>query len=332
MKILLAKPRGFCAGVDRAVDVVELALQLYPHPIYVKHEIVHNRTVVDDLQRKGAVFVETVQEIPEGAVTIFSAHGSPPSDYQEASARKLNVIDATCPLVTKVHLEARRYSKESYTIILIGHRGHVEVAGTIGEAPGKVILIENVEEARTVEVPDPEKVAVLTQTTLNIDDTKEIMAALKERFPKLVTPKSEDICYATRNRQAAVKQMAKSCQVILVIGSKNSSNSNRLREVGEEYGARSYLIDRASDINPQWIEHTKTVGVTAGASAPETVVQEVIQWLLARGGSSVKEVEAIREEIRFPLPQDLIKEATRQGKDLEQLQKHAIQAGMRMRV
>ena len=331
MRVLLGSPRGFCAGVDRAIDIVDLALDLYGTPVYVKHEIVHNRFVVDRLRERGAVFVEHVEEIPEGTVAVFSAHGSPPSDYAGARARGLRLIDATCPLVTKVHLEARRYAKEGYTILLIGHRGHVEPIGTAGEAPENTILIETADDARAVAVPNPEKVAYLTQTTLSVDDTRDIIAVLTARFPNIVAPPSADICYATTNRQQAVKEIARDAEVVFVVGSKNSSNSNRLREVAEVSGARAYRIDRVSEIDPAWLAGVETVGVTAGASAPEVLVDEVLQFLKGHGGERVEEVVAVPEHVRFPLPQELTREAAVQGKRLDQLQKHTITQGMVMR-
>ena len=330
MRVLLASPRGFCAGVDRAIDIVDLAIDLYGTPVYVKHEIVHNRFVVDRLRERGAIFVESVEEIPDGAVAVFSAHGSPPSDYERAGEKQLRLIDATCPLVTKVHLEARRYAREGYTILLIGHRGHVEPIGTAGEAPENTILIETADEARTVDVPNPEHVAYLTQTTLSVDDTKEIIAILQARFPKMIAPPSADICYATTNRQHAVKEIAKTARVIFVIGSKNSSNSTRLREVAEQAGARAYLIDRVSEIDLTWLHDAEAVGVTAGASAPELLVEEVLTFLKEHGAESVEEVVAVPEHVRFPLPQELTREASVQGKKLDQLQKHTITQGMIM--
>ncbi len=331
MRVLLARPRGFCAGVDRAIKSVDLAIDLYGAPVYVKHEIVHNTFVVERLRTRGAVFVNRVDEIPEGAVTVFSAHGSPPGDYDRARERRLRLIDATCPLVTKVHLEARRYAREGATIILIGHRGHVEPIGTMGEAPDHTVLIETIDAARTITVPDPEKVAYLTQTTLSVDETEDIIRVLRERFPKIVAPPSADICYATTNRQQAVKVIAAEADVVLVVGSKASSNSNRLRDVAVAAGIRAYLVDRATDIDPAWLTDAETVGVTAGASVPDVLVDEVLTFLRSRGASSVEEVAAVTEHVRFPLPPELLKEAAAHGKDSTQLQKHTITRGMVMR-
>lgn len=313
MKILLARPRGFCAGVDRAIGVVDLALDLYGPPVYVKHEIVHNRFVVDRLRERGAVFVERVDDIPEGALAVFSAHGSPPSDYTRARERRLVLIDAACPLVTKVHLEARRYARDGFTILLVGHRGHVEPIGTAAEAPEQIVLIETVADAQSVTLSDPTRVAVLTQTTLSVDDTQEILDVLRARFPRMVTPPSADICYATTNRQQAVKTIAREVDFLLVIGSRNSSNSSRLREVAEKSGVRAALIDRASDIDPAWLADAETVGVTAGASAPEVLVEEVLAFLRAHGATEVAEVTAVEEHMRFPLPQEIAAAAAQAG-------------------
>ncbi len=330
MRVLLASPRGFCAGVDRAIDVVELALELFGAPVYVKHEIVHNRYVVDRLCKLGAVFVEHVAEIPEGSVAVFSAHGSPPEDYAEARTRALRLIDATCPLVTKVHLEARRYAKEGFSILLIGHRGHVELVGTMGEAPGQTIVIQTAEDARTVAVKNPDRVVVLTQTTLSVDDTKEIIAHLRARFPRMISPPSADICYATTNRQRAVKALTEHAGVILVIGSKNSSNSNRLREVATQAGVPAYLIDRAADIDPAWLTGVEVIGVTAGASAPSVLVEEVLAFLSERGASPAEELSTVSENVRFALPEEIVAAAAARGKPLAQLEKHAIQQDMVM--
>jgi 4-hydroxy-3-methylbut-2-enyl diphosphate reductase len=304
-RIYLAHPRGFCAGVDRAIEIVERALKLFGKPVYVRHAIVHNRYVVRDLEQKGAIFVEDINEIPEGSIVIFSAHGVSPKVREEALRKNLKVIDATCPLVHKVHKEVRRFAQEGYTIILVGHRGHVEVEGTMGEAPDKVILVENVEDAQKVEVPDPNKVALTTQTTLSVDDTREIIEVLKRRFPNIVLPKTEDICYATQNRQDAVKKLAKISDLVLVIGSKESSNSNRLREVAEKNGARAFLIEDESHIEESWLDDVKAVGVTSGASTPEVLVRRVVWRLLEMGGEFVEELDGIKENVKFALPEEV---------------------------
>ena len=304
-KLLLAKPRGFCAGVDRAVDVVKMALELFAGPIYVRKEIVHNKAVVESLAAKGVVFVDEIDEVPNGGLVVFSAHGVAPEVRTKAAAKGLQVIDATCPLVTKVHLEMIRFANEGRSIILIGHAGHDEVIGTMGEVPGRVRLVGTVEEAEQVEVEDPDRVAVTTQTTLGVDDARVIVDALRRRFPKLVTPSSDDICYATQNRQMAVKLLARQADLILVLGSDNSSNSRRLREVAEIAGARSYLIDHASEIEPAWLEGVTCVGVTAGASAPEHLVQEVVAYFKGLGIERIEEVEAVEEKVTFVPPPEL---------------------------
>jgi 4-hydroxy-3-methylbut-2-enyl diphosphate reductase len=309
-KVLLAKPRGFCAGVDRAIDVVNMALQLFGAPVYVRKEIVHNKYVIRSLAAKGAVFVEDLDEVPEGAVTIFSAHGVSPEVRAGAAAKNLRVIDATCPLVTKVHGEAQRYAREGRSIILVGHAGHDEVIGTMGEVPEQIQLVGSVEEAESVQVPDPERVAVTTQTTLGVDDANVIIDVLRRRFPKLMTPTSDDICYATQNRQMAVKLMAEEADLVLVLGSDNSSNSRRLREVAEGAGARAYLIEDASEIDPDWLEGVKCVAVTAGASAPEYLVQQVVAYFQKMGVEQVEEVTAIDEKVTFLLPPELTREMT----------------------
>ena len=300
--ILLAWPRGYCAGVERAVDTVERALRIYGPPVYVRKQIVHNINVVRDLERKGALFVEEETEIPEGAVVILSAHGVAPQVYANSMARGLSVIDATCPLVTKVHLEARRFAREGYTILLIGHEGHEEVVGTSGEAPDRVILVGSPEEARTVHVPDPNRVAYLSQTTLSVDETNEVIEVLKERFPDIEGPPRDDICYATQNRQEAVKDLAGQADVILVIGSDNSSNSKRLVEVAASMGTPAYLIDDESEIDPAWLDGRETVGVTSGASAPEWLVERVVEWLKAQGATTVEQLHTVDEQMRFSLP------------------------------
>jgi 4-hydroxy-3-methylbut-2-enyl diphosphate reductase len=307
-KLILAKVRGFCAGVVRAIEVVEKTLEICGKPVYVRHEIIHNRYVVDELRKQGAVFVEELSEVPEGSWLIFSAHGVGPAVVQEARDRKLKQIDATCPLVTKVHLEAILLAKQDYTIILIGHRDHVETIGTLGEAPEHMIVVGNVQEAETVSVPNPEKIAYLTQTTLSLDDTREIVAVLKRRFPKLMAPKKDDICYATQNRQNAVKAMVPEADLLLVLGAPNSSNSNRLCEVARSKGIRSYLIERASDIKDEWLEGVKTLGLTSGASAPEILVQEVVALARERYGvTDVEEIETVEETEHFGLPAELTK-------------------------
>ncbi len=306
MEILLAKPRGFCAGVDRAIEIVERALDMFGAPIYVRHEVVHNRRVVDDLRAKGAVFVEELHEVPDDATVIFSAHGVSQAVEDEANRRGLNVFDATCPLVTKVHMEVNRYARQGCDVLLIGHDGHPEVEGTMGRFDtthgGRIRLIETVEDAATVEVNDPEKLAVVTQTTLSVDDTADIAAKLRERFPAMATPRKEDICYATTNRQEAVKSLARQAEVMLVVGAANSSNSNRLRELAEKLGCRAYLINDAAEIDPDWLQGAAHVGVTAGASAPESLVQEVIQRLEQEGGRTREAGTGVEEKVVFHLP------------------------------
>jgi len=304
-KALLLRPRGFCAGVVRAIDIVKIALEIYGAPIYVRKEIVHNRHVVDELRGMGAIFVNEVDEAPEGARVIFSAHGVSPAVREAARQRNLAVIDATCPLVTKVHLEAVRFAREGYTILLIGHRDHEEIDGTYGEAPRNTIIIENEEEAERVSVPDPEKVCYLTQTTLSLDETRGIIEILERRFPHIAGPKSQDICYATQNRQTAVKAVAPLCELLLVVGSQNSSNSKRLVEVCHRAGVPSYLIDDRRFLRDEWLDGVKTVAVTAGASAPEHLVQELIDALRERGFGAVEEVDIIEEDVRFSLPAEV---------------------------
>lgn len=306
-KIILLRPRGFCAGVVRAIDVVRIALDLYGAPIYVRKEIVHNRHVVDQLREAGAIFVEELSEVPEGARVIFSAHGVSPSVRDEARARSLEVIDATCPLVTKVHIEAVKFARKNYTIILIGHKDHDEVIGTLGEAPESTILVSTPEDVDALEIKDPERMSYITQTTLSLDETQDVVARLKQRFPKIVGPAAQDICYATENRQLAVKAVAPLCQLLLVVGSQNSSNSRRLVEVCEKAGIPAYLIDDRSEVKPEWIEGVDTVAVTAGASAPENLVQELVASLQDAGFSTVEEVEIKEEDVRFNLPSNLEK-------------------------
>ncbi len=333
MKILLANPRGFCAGVDRAVDIVELALLAYGKPIYVKHQIVHNNFVVSELEKKGAIFVETVEEVPEGSRVVFSAHGSKKPDYEKARSRKLQVIDATCPLVTKVHLEAIRYHREGYFIIMVGHKDHLEPRGTMSEVPAQsTMLIETIQEAEQVNVPTPEKVVVLTQTTLSIDETHAVISSLKGRFSKLLVPPTADICYATTNRQRAVKELAKHSDLILIIGSKASSNSNRLVDVARSAGVPAYLIDSHRDVDPAWLANVKTVGISSGASAPEVLVQELIDFLKSKGASSVETLEVLKESVFFGLPKDLVGHAGQHAEARTLLDKHHIKAGVKMRV
>jgi len=313
-KLLLAKPRGFCAGVDRAIDVVHIALEHFQGPIYVRREIVHNKHVIRSLAAKGAVFVDEIDQVPAGAVAIFSAHGVSPAVRARAEAKHLRVIDATCPLVTKVHAETVRFAREGRSIILVGHAGHDEIVGTMGEAPEHTQLVGSVEEAEKVQVPDPERVAVTTQTTLGVDDTREIIDVLRRRFPKLVSPASDDICYATQNRQWAVKLLAKEAGVILVLGSENSSNSRRLREVAEMSGARAYLIEDATKIDLTWLEEVQCVGITAGASAPEHLVQDVVAYFKDLGVEEIEEIEPVEERVTFNLPPELTRTMTnRQG-------------------
>ena len=307
-KLLLAKPRGFCAGVDRAIDVVNLALELYPGPVYVRKEIVHNVHVVNDLRAKGAIFVDELDEVPDGATVIFSAHGVSPDVRGRAAARGLKVIDATCPLVTKVHHEAVRFAREGRPIVLVGHQGHDEVVGTMGHAPEHIQLIGSAQEAETLRVADPDRVAVITQTTLSLDDTSTVVDVLRRRFPGIEAPTRDDICYATQNRQVAVKALSRRVPVILVIGSKNSSNSNRLAEVAQAAGARAYLIDDVSQIDPAWLQGVECLGITAGASAPEHLVDEVVRYFRARGATDIEEVEAITEEVSFALPPELVRD------------------------
>jgi 4-hydroxy-3-methylbut-2-enyl diphosphate reductase len=312
-KVVLAKPRGFCAGVDRAIDVVSMALQLYGSPVYVRKEIVHNKYVIRSLAAKGAVFVDELAEVPDGAVAIFSAHGVSPEVRATAAAKNLRVIDATCPLVTKVHTEAVRYASENRTIILVGHAGHDEVIGTMGEVPNQMRLVGSVEQAEKVQVPDPERVAVTTQTTLGVDDANVIIEVLRRRFPKLITPTSDDICYATQNRQTAVKLLAERANLVLVLGSDNSSNSRRLREVAEDAGAKAFLIDDASEIQSAWLEGVESVAITAGASAPEYLVQQVVAYFQSLGVKQVEEVTATEEKVTFLLPPELSREMNARG-------------------
>ena len=304
-KLLLAAPRGYCAGVDRAVQTVERALELYGAPVYVRKEIVHNKHVVEQLRERGAVFVDSETEVPEGATVVFSAHGVAPSVHANAADQQLHTIDATCPLVTKVHVEAKKFAAEGYTIVLVGHAGHEEVEGTMGEAPEHIVLIENEEDVDALDVRDPEKVAYISQTTLSVDETRAIINRLRERFPKITGPRTDDICYATTNRQAAVKQLARECDLVLVIGSRNSSNSNRLVEVAREHGADSYLIDNESQVAEEWLEGKPVVGITSGASAPDELVQRLVEFFRARGTTDVQELEVVKEDVRFMLPKSI---------------------------
>ncbi len=311
-KLLLAAPRGYCAGVDRAVQTVERALELHGAPVYVRKEIVHNKHVVEQLSERGAIFVEEETEVPEGAVCVFSAHGVAPSVRAGAQERGLRTIDATCPLVTKVHREAVRFAEEGYTIVLVGHDGHEEVEGTMGEAPERILLVQCEEDVEDLEVEDPERIAYITQTTLAVDETSLILARLRERFPRIVGPRTDDICYATTNRQAAVKQMAGSCDLMLVIGSRNSSNSLRLVEVARDCGTDAHLIDTAGEVREEWLRGRRVVGITSGASAPENLVQELVDFFRARGVRDISEFHVISEDVRFMLPKP-IRELPRVG-------------------
>src|SRR6266542_1624621 len=315
-RVLLAAPRGYCAGVDRAVDIVEVALQTYGAPIYVRKQIVHNLHVVRRLEAKGAIFVDELDEVPAGATVVFSAHGVAPEVHQQARARDLKVVDATCPLVTKVHQEARKFAGKGYDIVLIGHEGHEEVIGTMGEAPRAIHLVADEEEAGRIDIADREKVAYLTQTTLSVDETKGVIDVLRERFPVLAGPRSDDFCYATQNRQTAVKQLAGECQLILVIGAENSSNSKRLVEVARSHGCQSHLIPEASALDPAWFEGVETVAVTSGASAPEWLVDELVEALRQRGASDVREVEVVPEDVHFSLPRGLRQDAAAAGVEI----------------
>jgi 4-hydroxy-3-methylbut-2-enyl diphosphate reductase len=310
MQVLLANPRGFCAGVDRAIDIVELALERFGPPVYVRHEVVHNRFVVENLREKGAIFIEDLADVPEGAVLVFSAHGVPQAVRKEAKSRNLRVFDATCPLVTKVHIEVAKMRAQGREIIMIGHAGHPEVEGTMGQAKEGIYLVETPEDVRYLQVRDENNLAFVTQTTLSVDDASKVIEALRERFPKIIGPKKDDICYATQNRQDAVKLLAKQCDVLIVVGSPNSSNSNRLREVAQNNGIPAYLVDGAQHINPSWVAGKQRVGVTSGASAPEVLVQEVIARLKDLGSSEVQELSGIVENVVFPLPRPLQSSAT----------------------
>ena len=316
LQVVLAQPRGFCAGVDRAIDIVERALELHGKPIYVRHEIVHNRYVVDGLRDKGAIFIKELDEAPAGSIVVFSAHGVSLAVREEAEKRGLTIFDATCPLVTKVHREVSKMRAEGREIIMIGHKGHPEVEGTLGQANEGMFLVETVEDVWGLHVSDPDNLAFVTQTTLSVDDAEEVAQALRQRFPNIQEPKKSDICYATQNRQDAVKFMAPQCDVVLVVGSVNSSNSNRLREVAERIGTPAYLLDDPAMVQESWFENAKRVGITAGASAPEELVQQVIERIRELGGLSVRTLEGVEETISFPLPRELSRKITETDKTL----------------
>ncbi len=305
MQILLANPRGFCAGVDRAIEIVERAIALHGAPIYVRHEVVHNKFVVEGLKAKGAIFIEDLQDVPSGSILIFSAHGVPQSVRQEAGARNLTVFDATCPLVTKVHLQVSRLHGQGKEIVMVGHKGHPEVEGTMGQAEGGMYLVESPADVEKLQVADEQNLAYVTQTTLSVDDASTIIAALKARFPAITGPKKDDICYATQNRQDAVKLLAQQCDLVIVVGSPNSSNSNRLREVARNIGVTAYLVDNASEVQVEWLQGKQSIGISAGASAPEVLVTEVIARLQELGAGEVRELEGIEENVVFPIPKSL---------------------------
>jgi 4-hydroxy-3-methylbut-2-enyl diphosphate reductase len=304
-RLVLAAPRGYCAGVDRAVQTVELALERHGPPVYVRKEIVHNKHVVEQLRARGAIFVDQETEVPPGSVTVFSAHGVAPSVYANAAARSLQTIDATCPLVTKVHVEARRFAADGYTVVLIGHDGHEEVEGTMGEAPDQIVLVQSEDDVAQLELADPARVAYISQTTLSVDETQSIIERLKARFPAIVGPRTDDICYATTNRQAAVRKLAEQCELVLVVGSRNSSNSVRLVEVARDHGARSHLIDNVGEVEETWLAGVKTLGVSSGASAPEELVAALVDWFRARGVEDVSELTVTEEDVRFMLPKPI---------------------------
>ncbi len=305
MQVILANPRGFCAGVERAIAIVERALEKFGAPIYVRHEVVHNKFVCDDLRAKGAIFVDELDEVPAGATVIFSAHGVSKAVRDEADRRGLRVFDATCPLVTKVHVEVGKMRREAREVVMIGHKGHPEVEGTMGQAEGGIHLVETVEDVRSLMPLHADRLSYVTQTTLSVDDARQVVAALREHFPEIEGPKKDDICYATQNRQDAVKQLAARCDVVIVVGSTNSSNSNRLREVAEQHGRRAYLVDQARDICPDWFADAGSVGITAGASAPEVLVSEVVQRIESLGGTVVRQMGGVEENVNFPLPKEL---------------------------
>ncbi len=304
-KIYLAKPRGFCAGVERAIEILDIALKKFGSPVYVRHAIVHNEKVVSEFERRGAIFIENIEEIPEGSIVIFSAHGVSPEVREKAEKKNLKIIDATCPLVTKVHLEAKYFAKNGYTIFLIGHKNHVEVEGTMGEAPDRIILIENKEDIEKLDGKDFEKIAILTQTTLSVDDTREIISEIQKKFKNVLKPRADDICYATQNRQDAVKKIAPFVDIFLVIGSKKSSNSNRLKEIAEKYGTKSYLINDKNEIPKDALKNVKAIGITSGASTPEKLVDEIIEELKKLGAEEVIEIKGTEENIKFSLPEEL---------------------------
>ena len=304
-EVVLAEPRGFCAGVDRAIDIVEHALQKFGAPIYVRHEIVHNTHVVKDLRDRGAIFIESLSEVPAGATLVFSAHGVPKAVEQEAQTRGFRVFDATCPLVTKVHVEVAKLHREGYDFIMVGHKGHPEVEGTMGQLDAGIYLVEDVQDVETLQLPQTEKIAVVTQTTLSVDDAADILSAIRTRFPNVRAPKQQDICYATQNRQDAVKLLSPQVDVVVVVGSPTSSNSNRLRDVAAKFGTPAYMVDHAGELRPEWFEGKSRVGLTAGASAPDVLVQQVIAQLRAYGATSVRTLDGIRETVKFPLPKGL---------------------------
>ena len=306
-KLLLAAPRGYCAGVDRAVQTVERAIELYGPPVYVRKEIVHNKHVVEQLRERGAIFVDQESEVPEGETVVFSAHGVAPSVHANSEARELETIDATCPLVTKVHVEAKKFAADGYTIVLVGHAGHEEVEGTMGEAPDHIVLIETEADVDALEVEDPDRVAFISQTTLSVDETRAIIDRLREKFPNITGPRTDDICYATTNRQMAVRQMAAECDLVLVIGSSNSSNSNRLVEVARVHGAESHLIDNEAQVKEEWLDGKRVVGISSGASAPEELVQRLVDFFRARGTDDVSEFDVVKEDVRFMLPKEIRK-------------------------
>jgi 4-hydroxy-3-methylbut-2-enyl diphosphate reductase len=312
-RVLLAAPRGYCAGVDRAVQTVERALELYGEPVYVRKEIVHNKHVVSELEKRGAIFVDEETEVPEGEMVVFSAHGVAPSVHANAAKRRLRTIDATCPLVTKVHVEARKFAKDGYTIVLIGHEGHEEVEGTTGEAPDRTVLVQTEADVDALEVEDPNRIAYITQTTLSVDETSSIIARLREKFPNAVGPKTDDICYATTNRQSAVKELARECDLVLVIGSTNSSNSNRLVEVAREHGAASHLIDNHLQVDEGWLAGVEVVGITSGASAPEELVERLVGYFRERGATDISELRTVDEDVRFMLPGEIRAQLTGSG-------------------
>ena len=304
-KVLLAAPRGYCAGVDRAVQTVERALEMHGSPVYVRKEIVHNKHVVEELAKRGAIFVEEETEVPEGEIVVFSAHGVSPAVHENSEKRQLRTIDATCPLVTKVHVQARKFAAQGYSIIMIGHEGHEEVEGTMGEAPDAITLVQTAEEVDSLELEHPDKVAFITQTTLSVDETADIIKRLREKYPHIVSSKSEDICYATTNRQIAVKGLAAECDLVLVIGSTNSSNSNRLVEVARDHGADSHLIDNHHQVREEWLEGVETVGITSGASAPEELVEGLVDFFRSRGAEDISELRTVEENVRFMLPKSI---------------------------